>query len=243
MPEEPTHSEPTRSGSLGETTYRALRRDVVLGVLHPGERLHLNGRARDSGVSLSVVREAAARLASEGLLESAPQRGFWVRELSVEDLRDLAFTRVHIERLALAESIEHGDLAWESALVAAHHSLGSTPIVGEDGAPNQTWMVLHNRFHAALAAACPHPRLLAIRQQLFDTAELYRYWSGAGRIEPKVLIDEHTAMMNAAVERDVEGATELLIRHLERTTARLEEQGVRRAGEEGEPVPGPRARR
>jgi DNA-binding GntR family transcriptional regulator len=231
MPPKPTDFEKSprgaAGGSLGEATYRALRRDVVLGVMRPGERLHLNRRARESGVSLSVVREAAARLASEGLLESAPQRGFWVRELSLEDLRDLAFTRIQVERIALTESIEHGDLAWESQLVAAHHSLGSTQILGSDEAPNHTWMVLHNRFHAALVAACPHPRLLAIRQQLFDTAELYRYWSGAGRVESRVLLDEHTAMMNAAIDRDVEGATALLIGHLERTTARLEEGGPR----------------
>ena len=45
--------------------------------------------ADEHGVSLSVVREAVTRLASEDLVDATPQRGFRVRSLSLDDLRDL----------------------------------------------------------------------------------------------------------------------------------------------------------
>src|SRR5262249_41903075 len=77
--------------------------------------------AKTHGVSLTVVREAAVRLASERFLEANPQQGFSVWPLSIPHLLDLTRVRVTIESLAIRESAERGDIAWEADLVAAHH--------------------------------------------------------------------------------------------------------------------------
>ena len=207
--------------SLGETTFQTLRSDIVHGVLQPGEPLRLSERAKSEGVSLTIIREAAARIASEGLLDAAPQRGFSVPELSIDDLEDLSWTRVHIETLAVRESIIHGDLGWESQLVAAHHALGGTPILDGEGSYSHGWMKAHGDFHAALAAGCPHPRLLHLRRQLFDASELYRYWAGAGDASSTLIVREHKAIMDAALARDADRAVAGLTKHLEGTATRL----------------------
>ncbi len=116
-----------RGRSLVEDVYESLRADILFGRRLPSSRLQVNEIAEAYGVSLSVVREAVTRLASEDLVESAPQRGFRVRPISVDHLQDLTWVRVQLETLALRESIAKGDVAWESALVAAHHRLSATP--------------------------------------------------------------------------------------------------------------------
>lgn len=209
------------SGSLGEHAYLVLRRDIVHGDLLPGERLPLTERAKAEGVSLSVIREAASRLASEGLLNAAPQRGFWVPELSLDDLEDLTWTRVQIEGLAVREAIANGDLEWEARLVAAHHALNGTEILDEKGSYNRDWLAVHSRFHAELASACPHPRLRRLRQQLFDASELYRYWSGPGKASSKQIVKEHKMIVEKALARDADATVALLTRHLESTASRL----------------------
>src|SRR3954467_10995280 len=108
--------------------YDRLRSRLLNGELEPGAKLKLAEFGAEFGVSLSVVREAVTRLAEQGLVQSSPQRGFRVTPLSVDDLIDLTRTRVLIETLALRESITHGDLNWESTVIARHHALQKTPM-------------------------------------------------------------------------------------------------------------------
>ena len=80
------------------------------------------------GGSTSAIREGLQRLVEQGLVVSEPQLGFRVVSLSVEDLVDLTVARCEIEGLALRYAVEHGDLAWESEIVAAIYALEHTPL-------------------------------------------------------------------------------------------------------------------
>jgi GntR family carbon starvation induced transcriptional regulator len=211
----------TRAGDV----YTALRDEILGGVLVPGQRLFINELAATHGVSLGVVREAVTRLASEQLLEATPQQGFRVRRLSLEDLQDLAWLRTRVEAIAVREAIARGDLAWEADLVAAHHRLKATPMWHPDGEPNREFMTVHSAFHAALTAGSRRPRLLHVRQQLFDAAELYRYWAGAvGGLSEQVVAADHEAILEATLARDADRAAQLLTEHLDRTARHLAER-------------------
>jgi DNA-binding GntR family transcriptional regulator len=190
----------------------------------PSSRLQLNELAEEHDVSLSVVREAVTRLASEDLVEATPQRGFRVRSISLEHLRDLTWVRIEIETLALRQSIAKGDVTWEANLVGAHHRLSVTPMYFEDGRGNTEWMSAHGAFHAALAAGAGSPVLERVRRQLYDAAELYRYWSGNLPNHPTRahVPDEHKAIFDAALARDADLAVDLLTEHLNATARHLE---------------------
>lgn len=213
-----------RGRSLVEDVHGALRSDILFGRRLPSSRLQLNELAEEHGVSLSVVREAVTRLASEDLVEATPQRGFRVRSISLEHLRDLTWVRVEVESLALLQSIAKGDVSWESNLVAAHHRLSVTPMYFEDGRGNTEWMTAHGGFHAALVAGAGSPVLERVRRQLYDASELYRYWSGNLPNHPTraQVGDEHTAIFDAALARDSDLAVDLLTQHLEATARHLE---------------------
>ena len=207
-----------------EDIYEALRSDILFGRRLPSSRLRLNELAEEHGVSLSVVREAVTRLASEDLVEATPQRGFRVRSISLEHLRDLTWVRTQVETLALRQSIAKGDVTWESNLVAAHHRLAVTPMYFDDGRGNTEWMAAHGAFHAALAAAAGSPVLERLRRQLYDASELYRYWAGNLPHHPARahVADEHKAIFDAALAREADLAVDLLTQHLEATARNLE---------------------
>jgi DNA-binding GntR family transcriptional regulator len=206
---------------LVDDVYGAIKDDICMGRLHPGQRLVLGEICKGHDVSLSVVREAVTRLASEDLVQARPQQGYSVWPLSVPDLLDLSRVRIEIESLCLRDSIGEGDLTWESELVAAHHRLAGAARQPDEPArtPNYAWMKAHSEFHAALASACPSPRLRQLRQQLFDAAELYRYWSATltdGR--KRNVAAEHRALLDAALVHDVEKGVKLIARHIQRTS-------------------------
>jgi DNA-binding GntR family transcriptional regulator len=208
-----------RGPSLTIDVYDQLRVAVLHGELTSGQRLHLSNLAKEYGVSLGVMREAVTRLASERLLEATPQAGFRVRPISTEHLAHLTEVRCHLERLAVTEAILNGDVHWEGDLVAAHHVLSITPPVVGDTL-NPEWMSAHRKFHTALAAGCPNPILLDLRQQLFDEAELYRHRSAERGGRKRNIGREHKALLEAALARDVDTASTLIESHL-RTTAEL----------------------
>lgn len=205
-----------------EDLYDAVRTKILLGQVEPGARLALSDIAEEQGVSLGVVREAATRLASEGLVQASPQQGFRVRSVSVPDLIDLTWIRLELESPAIRRSIENGGLAWEAELVAAHHMLALTPIQTDEGTINPAWAAAHSEFHTVLASACESPILIRIRQQLFDASEVYRYWSArAGGAPHRDVVGEHTQILEAALARDADRAVEVHAAHLTETTRRL----------------------
>ncbi|MFF0632352.1 GntR family transcriptional regulator [Nocardia sp. NPDC004151] len=81
---------------LSERVYRALQQDLAAGVLVPTERLGEERLAEAYGVSRTPVREALARLLSDGLLERHPD-GLYPYRPRVDDLGDLYELRIVLE--------------------------------------------------------------------------------------------------------------------------------------------------
>lgn len=205
-----------------EEIYALVRRDILRGSLHPGEKLSPSGIAQDCGVSLSVVREALTRLAEQGLVVSQPQLGFTVAPISREDLLDLTSVRLDIETLALRRAVENGDVEWRTALVAAHYRLEHTPQYDTEVDPpalTEEWAAAHKAYHDALLSACGSKRLLEIAESLRDSAELYRRWSAPiGGEYKRDLVSEHRAIFDAVQAGDADAAVEHLKDHISHTT-------------------------
>lgn len=203
--------------SLVEDVQGQLREEILLGRCAPGERLLVQPLSGRLGVSLSVVREALTRLAEQGLVKSTPQLGFTVTPLSVDELADLTEVRIEIETLMIKRAVAEGDLAWETAVVAAHHALSGTPPEGDDGRINPAWRSAHSDFHGAVANGCTSPLLRRIRGELYDKAELYRAW--ASRVsEARDAAKEHREICEAVLDRDADRATERMAAHITLTT-------------------------
>jgi DNA-binding GntR family transcriptional regulator len=207
-----------------EQVYDELRRELLdlNGQYGPGQRLKLLALAERFDASLSVIREALTRLAEQGLLVATPQRGFSVREVSEADLTDLTRVRVQVESLALRQAFENGDVAWEAAVVAAHHTLQRTPVATPTGEFNEGWSAAHRTFHETLLAGCGSPRLEGIVISLRDSAELYRRWYWAlTHDHARDIAGEHRRLRDLAVTRDPDPAVAVLTEHIERAPREL----------------------
>ncbi len=90
------------SKTYAQTVYETIRDEIVSGVLRPGDRLGEVELARRMGTSQGPVREALARLRSQGLVDVYPHRGSFVADLTIEEARDIYETRVMVERRALS---------------------------------------------------------------------------------------------------------------------------------------------
>ncbi|MEU6578775.1 FCD domain-containing protein [Streptomyces sp. NPDC046805] len=147
-----------------------------------------------------------------------------VTPLSRDALSELTDARIELEALVLRRSVVEGDLAWESRLVAVHHTLERTPYTaeGDDSRVDDDWAAAHGAFHEALLDGCANRRLLQIALGLRDEAEVYRRWSQPLGGEPgRDLADEHRRLLDAALARDPEAAAAALCAHVRHTTELL----------------------
>jgi DNA-binding GntR family transcriptional regulator len=203
-------------GTLSAHVYQQVRAEILSGRLQPGQRLKVSDLSAQHGVSLNVVREALNRLTGEQLVRAVPQIGFAVTDLSLEDLADLVDVRLVVESTALRWSIEHGDMTWESQIVAAHYRLANTAMTAdESGLLTYDWIHAHSEFHAMILSGSPSRRMLDITRSLSDQAELYRRWSLP--LAPRDLPAEHAEIMDATLSRDAGRAVAALTAHIEQT--------------------------
>jgi DNA-binding GntR family transcriptional regulator len=89
-----------RNVALAERVYDTLREQLRRGAVKPGQPLQEEQFAGMLGVSRTPVREAMARLATEGLL-SNERRSFTVPHLSRQDIEDIYELRLLMEPAAL----------------------------------------------------------------------------------------------------------------------------------------------
>jgi DNA-binding GntR family transcriptional regulator len=212
----------TTSVTRTERVYEILRGELLNGSLHPGQKLKMVELTERFGVSQSVIREALTRLTEQGLLVATPQRGFRVRDLSVEDIAELTETRIQIESLALRLAVERGDLQWETGILSAHHRLERTPVLREDGTVSEDWSMQHRDFHRALLAGCGNRRLESVATSLRDSAELYRRWYWVLTDDhQRGLAREHRELKEFTLARDSTRAIEVLAEHIDRAPSLL----------------------
>lgn len=198
---------PTRA----DWTDRRLRAEIWSGRLRPGDRIPVERLADDWGVSPTPIRESLRRLAGEGLVDLAPQRGARVTVVDPAEAAELYSVRLLLEPVALRDSITlaRGDASYE-ALVKESFSL----MVASADSVDQH--IAHREFHLALMSRCPNRTLLTQIAALMDRARLYQVIGkpDGHRVPHR---NDHLDLMRSAVAGDVERTILVHTEHLAAT--------------------------
>lgn len=209
------------STTLAIEVFGRLRHDLKANRFKPGEKLDFNRIKEMYDVGVAPLREALSRLVEAGLVVQLGQRGFRAAPVSFDDLTDVIATRRFLEVRAFQESIRLGDDDWEGRIVAAYHGLSKVSQRKSEELNKALWEVKHGEFHKALMSACRSRWLLQLWSTVFDQAERYRSLAlGIGHWSPDELGD-HKQLLDVALERDVDRASDLLNKHIGFSAQRL----------------------
>src|SRR5260221_2064077 len=96
----------TMRGPMSEPTlklrvYEGIKQLILSGKLRPGQKLAERDLGERLKVSRTPIREALGRLVQDGLVESRPQRGHFVREVDAKTVEDLYDLREMLEKHAI----------------------------------------------------------------------------------------------------------------------------------------------
>ncbi|GAA4130773.1 GntR family transcriptional regulator [Aminobacter aganoensis] len=217
-----------------EAAYRLLRRDILTTRLMPGAPLKLSVLRNTYGVGWTPLREALSRLEAERLVTAISNRGFAVAPVSRGELEDLARARMVVEIPLLLESMDKGDADWEAMVVTAHYRLSRCKTAVEDSSDEAVddWDEKHEAFHAALLGAADSSWLQRFRSTIADQLRRHHRFLGlaptlraaAGQkngyeeamaaLQEAQSIEPHTALMEAALDRDFDKAKALMSDHI-----------------------------
>ncbi|MEZ0172325.1 GntR family transcriptional regulator [Microvirga sp. TS319] len=78
-----------RTSSLATAIEREVERLILDGSYAPGERINENRLASELGTSRGPIREAIRALEGKGLIVSLRNRGSFIRQLSVREVREV----------------------------------------------------------------------------------------------------------------------------------------------------------
>ncbi len=201
-----------RAATLGLRVYHNVRRQILSGVLQPGQPMSRRRVASEMSTSLLPAAQALQRLEFEGLLESRPRAGTRVRTPSREDvaghfvvreaLETQAATRTAI--MATPPELQHLEtLARELDERAGHLDV-------------KQYSALHRKFHRQIAAYSRCEPLCDAVDQCHAFAALWLSHN------PRPSADEvtHQELVRAIESRDPLKAAEAIALHLSAGRAR-----------------------
>jgi len=215
-------STPVTKEDLPSQLYRAIARAIVTGRYRPGAKLVTQALAREYGVSVTPVRDALKRLASEGLVRIEPRVGTTVARISLTDIRDLYEIRELIETFAVQK---HFDAA---TLLEMRRCTSNMVAFDEERLYNDfdlywEYSAEDARFHRLIVEEAENTRLSEFY------ASLHTHWLIApvlfgsrtpGRAAGQR--DEHLEIISALEEKDTRRATWAVHHHLRTTLTVLE---------------------
>ena len=137
-----------RAAPLRRDVVDALRKAIIEGRLAPGARLIERELIDMTGVSRTVIREALRQLESELIVETIPNKGPIVRQLTRAEAEDLYLIRSVLEGLAARMFVAH---AKTKDIVALKDALDRTAAAYRDGTPDVI-LAVKNEFYNILFA-------------------------------------------------------------------------------------------
>lgn len=200
-----------RRPALTDDVYEALKALLMDRAIPPGERLSIDGLARDLGVSATPVREALTRLESEGLATKEPLKGYRSAPLlSREEWADLYRFRLLLEpwsaRSAASRMGEEGRARIEQEMTTAT-------------APSNTdyesykWLTEHDmRFHRLVAELAGSRQVERALERTHCHVHIFRlqYERNTGT----ETVTEHRRIADALLAGDADAAEAAMRDHL-----------------------------
>jgi DNA-binding GntR family transcriptional regulator len=214
---------PGRSRTAYEYALTTLRSAILGGTLSGGTRLVQTELASQLNVSTTPVREALRDLATEWLVVSDPHRGAVVRQLDIDEVREIYQLRMALEPLMVrrvAERLTDAQLDHAEELADRMQTEANL----------SAWVDLNREFHTIFSEADDRSKLAGILANLRDSASPYVSLSLEARPQQVPEANtEHAELVRLYRERDIDAVVRLTLQHLHSTLAAIEdahERGV-----------------
>ena len=202
--------------TLSDRLVDVLRDFILSGAIEPDLPIRQDALAAELRVSKIPLREALARLEQDGLVVSQPNRGFFVRPMSPEEVEEIYSLRLKLEPDAAAHACliataDDQEKARQALAAFDIDAVAHKPTVGG----------LNRAFHLALVKPGGQRVTTNIVARLHILADRYvrKHLEPKGRV-PRAEAEHHD-MLDAWIKRKDARVRKLITEHLEGTLGDL----------------------
>lgn len=195
--------------SLRAQAEKAIRNAVVRGTLRPGQRVPEGDLAESLGISRTPVREALRVLEYQGLLESRPKSGTYVRTVDRASIENGLKVRACLEGLAartiVLELSEAAKTELQERLSALHQQMMAAGEAGEAADATE----LDIEWHTVFVEATGNQPLVQAWQDVGATALIWTPERHLYPLSPEELtasMHRHAPVLEALVGGDPDAA-------------------------------------
>ena len=203
--------------TLAQSVTDSVRSEIMSGQLAPGEKLQEVKLSERLGVSRTPIRAALHSLASEGLLEYQPNRGYCVRSLNTDRLIAIFDLRGVLEGLAARLAADKGmseaeQSIFRDALVRGDAIMAQGVLKPEDREP---FGEINVQIHEIILTAADDQILSDMLMRCRNTpisSERNVLWHDFAWVRRSH--DDHYRLLDAIVLRDGARAEQLMKEHV-----------------------------
>ena len=196
--------------SLTEQVFRALKGEILRSQLRPGSVVIEGELAERFGVSKTPIREALRLLVQDGWIEVMPRRGYLVRPIGLDDLREVYELRRIVESGVVRRVIEQMN---DQTVAALRARIDQQAAAGDS---IEASIEASRDFHLSLARLTGNERLVRSLAALLDEVERLL------RMLPELVtlmtstseIEAHRRLVDALEDHDADLAESLMLAHL-----------------------------
>lgn len=194
---------PKNKGNKVNLAYDALKKKIIKGELKPGEYLNENILAAEINIGLTPMRQAILLLKNEGFIESEPHRSSYVKEFSLDEVKELIEALVILENKITQLSIQRISDPELNRIKKVQDKYDS--IIKEFAKNNDlsriekiSWKIvdLNYEFHHLIAQACKNRFLNDAYKRIRLQLERFAYASLV--TELKTMIEKEAAHLDSS---------------------------------------------
>lgn len=189
----------------------AVRELILRGDFAAGARLGEVELAERLGVSRTPVREALARLASEGLVEIVPNRGARVSSWTVADLEEVFDLRAALEPRLTALAVPNAGPADVDALDDLAHRMVAAEL--------DNLVPLNRAFHGRLVDLAAHPTMAGALAGAIQTPIMLRNFHAYDDASLRRSLAHHVEIVAAVRAGDPVWAQAVMTAHIHNARA------------------------
>lgn len=188
---------------------RAIRRDIVSGIIAPGARLRVAELSTRYGVSHIPVREALRQLEGDRLVVIDPHKGAILRGVTPKFVRDMHDTRAALEALLVHNTTERITAEGGDELARLAGAYETAAAGGNAAAMVEANLTLHRR----IAVMADNPVAADIMEQGWELVVSIRQRYGFGPSRIAAIIDQHRRLVEAIRSGDADAAAAAAMEH------------------------------
>ena len=197
-----------------------LREQIVQGVFRPGQQINESVLAGQLRTSRGPLREALQRLAQEGILVSMRNRGVFVSEISVDDIKEIYAVREAVEsaaaRTLLAAPQDQLNLTGK-ALKEILTEMAKQVELSDWHAISR----LDMQFHTTLVEGAKNSRLLRIYDTLAAESRMCIINLEVSYPRVDALVQEHQIILDLLEAGDSDGLQRAISQHMHKAVEDL----------------------